>query len=295
MRRGGVPTGTEAFASSPCAIERLEPRTLCAGDAASESSPPLRVTEVYVSGSAWTPQFLEHLERRGMGLSPFGLRVYSWDSTPAPPVLPWVNLDRVTIRFNSTNMGVDPQDLTVRGARRPVYGFAGFEYSEDPGVRGTATWTLAPDASFRMWGDRLRLELNGDPPDGVNLSSSPGFFLDGDADGRPGGDFRLEFHVSPGDVITDGTVLPSDLLVVRRHIFRSTTEPGSFYQYHHLINIDGTGRIDLRDFVEVRRRCILRPVSRQFQFAERATTGRLTGLFGDRRITTSVTLAALLI
>jgi len=146
-----------------------------------------------------------------------------------------------------------------------------------------------------MWGDRLRLELNGDPPDGVNLSSSPGFFLDGDADGRPGGDFRLEFHVSPGDVITDGTVLPSDLLVVRRHIFRSTTEPGSFYQYHHLINIDGTGRIDLRDFVEVRRRCILRPVSRQFQFAERATTGRLTGLFGDRRITTSVTLAALLI
>ena len=107
-----------------------------------------------------------------------------------------------------------------------------------------------------MRGDTLRLELNGDPPDGVNRSSSPGFFLDGDADGRPGGDFRLEFQVAPSD----------EVLAVRYALFRSTTNPGSgFSQYHPFTDVDGSGGSTSVTFWRYAAGSIARPVSRQFQ------------------------------
>jgi hypothetical protein len=129
--------------------------------------------------------------------------------------------------------------------------------------------------------------LNGDPPDGVNLSSSPGFFLDGDADGIPGGDFRLQFEVAPSD----------EVLGVRAALFRSTTNQGSgFSQYHPFTDVDGSGRIDVRDLLEVRRRVYRPPnLAAVPTLAGRATTSTFIALFGDRRITTSVTLATLLI
>ena len=77
--------------------------------------PPV-VTQVFVSGSAWTPAYKSYLQAQGLGDATFGYTVPG--GAAQLNVLPWGNINQVSIRFDqdvATNLG---QEL-AKGPRQP--------------------------------------------------------------------------------------------------------------------------------------------------------------------------------
>jgi hypothetical protein len=211
-----------------------------------QSEPPVRVVRVFVAGSQWAQGAKDWLASVGSGDARYGL----WASSGGGPygtfILPWTNLDQVTVLFDGDVL-VDAGDLTVRGTGRS-YPAGSVDYHMDwaRGL-GVATWTLAQP----LRRDRFTIEVNGDPPDGVR---GPGGFLDGDHDLVPGGDYRVSIDVLLGDVGGNGDVTALDVAAVKRVLGRSYgdghTGVGS---YDTWADVNADGRINALDVAAVKR------------------------------------------
>jgi murein DD-endopeptidase MepM/ murein hydrolase activator NlpD len=188
------------------------------------SGVPTAVEQVFVSGAGWTPAFREHLQSIGAG-GPDGFALPA--DAPVPGrVLPWSNLDRVSLRLNQ-DVAVSRDALSVRGVNVADYPVADFLY--DAGRR-TATWTLGRS----VVNDRVTLTL---------------------AASVMGGAWSAPLSVLPGDSNGSGVVLADDFAEVKRRFFTTASSPGSgdaAYSAFH--DVDGSGSILANDFSAVKQR-----------------------------------------
>ena len=218
------------------------------------------VTDVFVSGSAWTPAdanpgtttFMEYVEARGLGDRRFGFRVT--DGGPNSNELPWTNLNTVTVRFDR-DVTVDAADVIVRNASTGTP----FALSGAPAY-DSATDTLVIRLAQPLQNQRVEVVLDGDP--GGVTATDGGRLLDGDftnflpsGDGSAGGDFAFRFNVLPGDVDRNGAVNIFDTLATRNRQGTSTTSPGTAPNtYTPFHDVDGNGAINIFDTLAVRNR-----------------------------------------
>jgi uncharacterized delta-60 repeat protein len=194
---------------------------------------PPTVTGVFVSGAGWADEFKQYLSDTGLGDAALGYR--AWDNTDRPTLrstLPWVNLNRLSVRF-SGDAAVVREALSARGTNQSTYAFApghdGFEYDA---VTHTGTWTFAQ----ALTKDRVVLAL--------------------DVQSLSGGPFQLRLDVLPGDVDDSGSVVASDFSDVKRRFFRRAGAPGPAgdTQYSPFSDVDGSAAILAADFSEVKKR-----------------------------------------
>jgi len=203
-----------------------------------------QVEGVFVKGSAWSTDFLNHLQTTGQGNSGLGY----WIPVGSPAqldTLPWVNLDQVTLVF-SEPVNVSITDLHVYGLGVPSYSFATHGYI----LPNMAVWTFPTP----IGADKLLLDLSD------SVTNAAGAALDGEwvdavssypsGDGSAGGDFRFRLNVLPGDVDQSGEVRSSDTIKVRR---KSNTAPGD-PDYSCYYDVDGSGEIRSSDTIKVRRK-----------------------------------------
>src|SRR5262245_55961656 len=193
------------------------------------------VARVFVRSSAWNATFLNALQAQGVGDATFGYAL----TTGATQLntLPWLNLDRVSVRFTE-NVTVAADDLQLFGVATANYALTGFTY--DP-VTFTATWTVTGGITA----DQLRLVVDGSAAGVTDTAGSrlDGEWLDGTAvlpsgDGAAGGNFSVRFNVQPGDVNGDQLVNTTDLVIVRRNF--TTTDRQS--------DLNGDGTVNAADF-----------------------------------------------
>ena len=208
------------------------------------SFPPPTVDGLYVSGSTWSQPFKDYLQALGGGSSRYG---YWALNTRA---LPWVNVNQITVLF-PLGTRVDAGDLTVRGVAVPEYPVVSVRVEEQryPELEQTiATFTLARPLDT----DRVTLEVNGEPPDGVNNPWRG--WLDGNRDQQPGDDFVWELPVVIGGG-GDEVVARSDLWYTRLPMYTSTESLGTPpMRYSAFRDINGDGRISVTDYAQVFRR-----------------------------------------
>ena len=219
-------------------------------------TPAPRVTQVFVAGTGWTPEFRNFLADTGLGESRFGYAIPA--GAGQLNVLPWTNIDQLSVRFSHSVVASD-HDLSVAGLNLAEYAVTGFAY--DASTR-TATWTLAQP----LGKDRVLLDLDGD--DG-GVSGVDGRRLDGEwsgpqpsgaypfasGDGSPGGDFLFRLNILPGDVNRSGAVLANDFSNVKKKFFSTAVNPGAgdaAYSVFH--DLDGSGTILASDFADVKKR-----------------------------------------
>ena len=188
-----------------------------------------QVIGVWVGGTAWSPAFRDHLQSTGAGDATLG---YAVPADGQPGVLPWVNVNQVSVRFGEDVLA-GLASLAVPGVNVASYTVSGFSY--DPATF-TATWTLAG----LLRADRLTLA----PAAGVT-----------DPAGNPLSPFALPLDVLPGDADRSGAVTAADLLQVRSRVGRSTAGPGAGTtgQYTPFHDLDGSGAIAASDLMLVRR------------------------------------------
>ena len=172
---------------------------------------PPQVAAVYLGGTRWGRSFLNGLQTGGLGSFRFGYAVPAGARQLDP--LPWAGINQVSIQFvggeATSDIVADAGDLKVWGAGGRQYAVAGFAW--DFSTR-TGTWTLAEPVGA----DTLRLDLDGDGPDGVRNSRG---LLDGEWPGGTGGafpsgdggTFSFRVNVLPGDANGDGRVTSADL------------------------------------------------------------------------------------
>lgn len=218
-----------------------DPATL---DAFERIANPPRVTQVVVSSTTWSPEFLAFISAAG---APSGFAVPVGASQVT--TLPWVGIDQIKVRF-SEPVAVGAGNLAMLGVNVPGASTATFNY--DAGTF-TATWTLAAPLSGDRWmidlsdlvadalGDRLDGEWT-NPPLGADAFPS--------GNGAEGGAFQFQFNVLPGDVSGSNTVLGDDVIAVRNAQFRSTATPG----YLAALDLDGSGTVLGNDVIAVRNR-----------------------------------------
>ena len=185
----------------------------------SKDRTPPQVTNVAVSGSAWT-------------IPPFSVPV---GSTAQLDTLAWSNVDQVSISFSEW-VSVGQEDLDLVGGY--PYTVTGLAYDI---ITNTATFTLAQplkagavlldltDAVIDASGNRL----DGDWTDTVSVYPS--------GDGVAGMDFRFTVKVLPGDTDQNGTVDAGDYIALKTNIGTTsgaTSATGDF---------DGDGDVDWYD------------------------------------------------
>jgi hypothetical protein len=171
---------------------------------------PPEVVEVVVSGSSWSPAFLEELQAAGWGAAGYAIPV---GTTAQMQPLPWGNLNQIRITFNQP-VNVQQQSLQIAGLVG-TYSVVGFQY--DP-ASDSAIWTL----QVPLGADSVTIDLQSTGPAAVTDVS--GHALDGEwtnqasnypsGNGIPGGDFQFQFNVLPGDVNQDGIVDSQDLALM---------------------------------------------------------------------------------
>ena len=207
-----------SFASDEAADPSTRPQLLLNDFEPPQTNPT--VTGVFARGTAWAGSFLSYVHSAGLGHFQYGFG--AGPSADAPGVLPWANLNRITLRFNE-DVIVGQNDLSVRGVRVPQYAVQGFSY--DP-VLFTATWTLTRPVGA----DRLLLALS---PAVTDRMQNP-----------LAGPFTQRLDVLPGDVNRDGQVVPMDALRVRLKFNSATNVPRlGAAAYDPLHDLDGSGRI----------------------------------------------------
>ena len=223
--------------------------------------PPPAVTEVFVSGSTWTSGYRSYLQREGFGDATYGYGILPGQQTDE---LPWVNLDRISIRFSDA-VNVAADDLSVWGINVPNYVTArGFAFAYDTAT-STASWTLLNGAFFDT--DKILLDLDADP--GTGVTDTSGVPLDGEwtnpaaagststtdtfpsGDSNPGGDFRFRLNVLPGDVNRSGGILGNDVTFVRN---AQGFAPGTGLYDTPYLDVNGSGGILGNDVTFVRNR-----------------------------------------
>jgi hypothetical protein len=207
------------------------------------------VSDVFVSGTAWSAPFLDELSEEGLG-DANGFRILSGGA--GDDELPWSNINRVSIKFSGA-VNVDQADLRWASgvydnptdtlpARQQTYAVSAFAYNPTTFL---ASWTFdKPFANFgsanRQIAEKINVELNADGPDGVNIV---------------GGDKRFRLNVVPGDANRSGATSAQDLGFVRSGAGRDTTpenEGTAPRNYTVFKDVNGSGDVGAQDVGVVR-------------------------------------------
>jgi hypothetical protein len=215
-------------------FEALEQRIALSG------TPPT-VTNVTVSSTQWSSEYVSYLNDNSLGTDGFSIPVGSTSQTTA---LPWNNIDQIRITFNE-DVHVQAADMALTGVNATSYTFSNFFYDPDSKA---ATWTLAAPLPK----DRLLIDLDGDginpvidldnnALDGEWVNNSDTFQSIGDS--TADGDFEFLLNVLPGEVNATTQVTTIDYLTVNLQNGKSTTSTG----YNFKCDVDGSGLIDSAD------------------------------------------------
>ena len=211
--------------------EPLERRLLMAADKAPE------VDAVFVNGTSWTPAFRTYLEDGRDGSAQFG---YEADGQQNKAIIPWVNINQISVQFSEPVTGVDASDLQIESATGEDYVVTGVVYDA---ATNTATFSLAEPISA---GDILSLTI-----DSAAVTDATGNGLKAD--------FTKDLPVLPGDADQSGEVTPEDTEGVFARFLTSTedarvdTGPDRA-KYSIFFDVDGSGRILAFDYAEVLQR-----------------------------------------
>ena len=208
-----------------------------------------RVSAVFVGSGGWQPVFRNYLAGSGLGDAAAGYAVPS--GADQLDTLPWIGLDRVSIRFTQ-GVQFSGAALSVVGVNTPTYTVGAPSYDA---ATATATWALTPAPSR----DKVILRLNasmvvsGGALDG-EWANGAGAFPSGN--GSAGGDFVFRLNYLAGDTTRDRTVLAQDYSDVKKKFFKSTASPvtGTDADYGIFHDIDGSGMILAFDYSEVKNR-----------------------------------------
>jgi hypothetical protein len=211
------------------------------------------VSDVFVRGSAWTPEFKTYLENKGLGDDVYGFRVFGTGSNAAD-VLPWINMDEVVLKYAAapTGSGIPTQGtVTFTSANGQTYtATAVTPVAGDPTAfvvtlsqplgGGNPTTGVAPTPAQN--GDRVTVGVPGGGPAGTAFSYRMNV-LQGDTDhtGETGGEH---------------SVLAADFSAVKKKFFKDTTSPvtGTDVDYSAFHDVNGSGNILANDFSEVKKR-----------------------------------------
>jgi hypothetical protein len=168
---------------------------------------PLRVVSVIADSSAWMPEFRDFVDGTFTNPSALGFHI------PKGPLqlitLPWVNIDRLKVRFNK-DVGSSLSIADFQLAATPGFGAFGIPPGTPPTIQGfsydasTLTATLVLSKFFPAAVVDLRVTaagvfdgsgniLDGEWTNGVTLGDS--------GNNIPGGDFSYRIFVLPGDVL----------------------------------------------------------------------------------------------
>ena len=182
------------------------------------------VDRMVVSGSSWTPSYLDFLMENGRGEG--GVELVTEPSEEA--ALAWGNLDQIKIVF-SEDVSISIEDLTLLGEQQGVYAFSDFQY--DPATF-RAVWTLEEPLDE----DLLTLTLN---PAVQDLSGTT--LLQDTVNKRT-------FTTRPADLDNNGLINDLDLFSVWQNQFLEAEEqdPRS--------DLNGDGQISGPDLQMVRSR-----------------------------------------
>jgi hypothetical protein len=216
---------------------------------------PAEVTGVFVSSTAWSPAFRQHLAAAGAGSAALGFLV--GDGAAQLDELPWTNLNQVSIRF-SRDVVAQAQAVSLRGVAGSDYAVQLAYDAEQFILTLTLARPLPADRlTLRVAGtgtatgpdvvrDRLGRPIDGEWAGGADAYPS--------GDGNVGGDFVFAFNVLPGDVTRDGAVDASDVAEVRSRLSARLTQGGTAGRYAATDDVNGTGSIDVLDYAQVRAR-----------------------------------------
>ena len=215
----------------------MEPRVLFSSDilatggevgGAPDGVPPI-AAEVTVSGSQWSDQFSLSLKDANLGVDGVSLTAQKGQTS----VLPWVNVDRVRIRFSeAVNIGSEHLTMTSSSAASDVAVAEEFDYDNQT---FTATWRFAHPLTAGRW----NLNLSGVVTDQSTNPITGALF------------WRV--NCLPGDATRDGRVDGSDSFQVRNRLrgMRFGAESLRSLVYN---DVNGDGRISVSDLSEIRQR-----------------------------------------
>lgn len=226
---GKVHFGQEPVGVSLLNAEEDDPVVSMATDSPHLAAP--LVLSANAGGSTWSPGVISYLESNPLG----GTASNSGDATTTPS-LGWHNVNQIKLTFNE-DVAVGSSDLTVTGVNVPSYTVTGFVYDADS---RTAVWTL----DRALPADHVTVALSD------SVTDMAGNRLDGNRDGVAGGQFKFTFNSLPGDVNADGVVNNADLgeTIARNFNFVGSAD------FSLAADIDGDGRITVRDAIAVRNR-----------------------------------------
>ncbi|MEM1011615.1 MAG: G8 domain-containing protein, partial [Planctomycetota bacterium] len=168
-------------------------------------TPLVRIEDVAVASTAWTPDFMAQLESESLGVGGYEVSTGTTQGVP----LRWGNVDQVSLRF-SDDLIVGANDVVLVGSQTGVVGVESFAFDADSHV---ATWTFADSLAA----DQYTMNL-------VTAVDTQGRFIDGEwlngvstasGDGLEGGLFSFAFNVLPGDSNGDGEVNLADFGALR--------------------------------------------------------------------------------
>ncbi len=202
-----------------------------------------QVTAVFVNGTAWNPAFRTELANLGLGDATFGYAIP--DGANQLDVLPWVNIDQVSIQF-SEDVDIQSADLTLQSID-PV-AISSFAYDL---TTFTATWTLTASVG----NNKIRAVLDGTSA-GAVTDAALNQMMDGEwnelgtavfnsGDGVTGGDFNFRFNVQPGDVTGEGNTTVTDLVNISALV--GSSPPGPLYSV--FFDVNGSADITVTDLV----------------------------------------------
>ncbi len=214
---------------------------------------PLKVTGIYISGSAWNTSFLSYLGSHGQGSSSFGFNIA--DGSTQLSDLPWFNLNTIIVTFSGTPSQINKSSLEVlSGSGNTVLSTASTTFTQInattykwvlPAVLTNSRELVAVASSTSSFGTPV-LDANGAGLDG---QFSTGGTLPSGSNGLAGGAFSAFYNVFPGDINRDTNDNGTDLNLMRPLAINTRDTTGSYISFY---DVNGDGTINGTDLSDIR-------------------------------------------
>ncbi len=214
-------------------------------------SPPVAVSAVYVSGSAWAPSFNTYLANNSLGSASYGYALQTGANQLV--TLPWTNINQIDVQFSGPVNGIAQGSLELAGGANgstpSVTGFANLG-------NNTYQWTLSGPLTNNRYVIGVASTSSSFGPAVVDSNGAglSGTFTTGSSsfpsgNGLAGSTFDFFFNVLPGDVDRNAQDNPTDINDVRPLSSGTRTTSSSYNPYYDVL---GAGQINATTLNTVR-------------------------------------------